>query len=442
MAQVFSISKKTGRPFGVAVIMAILVAMISFTSATILALRIRHDLATADLGAQQASRRMAVKGAVNHLLSMLRRGEGTEYVSSSPLSVTIGGVEDVKVWTEPDAIFPDISHIRAELGGISFTKSVKAEPVRDSKVFFESNNQIFSQEPGDLTWNSIPSPPSIVYDMFGQPQTLLLHPAGLGEIQDLEASHDGKVLATVFTSNGGNSLQGVHLWDDESQTWSTLPPIQGFYYDTYGLQFRSTYEAAQIDGMSEGKIYSLTSGGLAVYDTNQQQWSHYPPPAIGERGHFSSAGGGKLAVDMTQNANRWVSVFKNGSWSTLSLPPNSSLTPRGINRDGDVYGTQQDAVTQKWTTKVYSNGTWQSVAPPPQLDGLELRAVDAAGGLVFNDGTKDLIVWNEGDSTVDSSTVPPSTTLYGSQGSEGRQLAGGGKEVIGALPELKVVSSF
>lgn len=435
--------------FGVAVLIAILVSLMAFTASSVIALQLRHDMRTAQLGAKQVSRRIAVKGAVNHLLSMLRRGEGTEYDSESPLILSIGDVEEISVWTVPDPIFPDITHIQAEAGGISFTKTVVNQLVRDSKEYFEDNNVVYSKKPEDSSWNTLPTPPTTAYNILGQNVTIELHPVGSAEISDIEASEDGQLVVTVFQPDPSTGFQGVHVWDDDAQTWTTLPPLQSFSFGPGGLEPGSSYQTYQVDGMTEGKIYSVTSGGLAVYDLDEGQWNFFTTPSTGYREKFAAAGGGKLAIAMKDpfSSNRWLNVFEDGSWSNLPIGPASQLahlelTPRGINADGEIYGTKYDPNTLSWRTQVFKDGSWQMVNTPPEVSGLELRDVDAAGALVFSNGNSSLQVWSQKQDTVELMSAPAGAQILGSAGFEGRPVAGGGAPVQGAPPELKVVSSF
>jgi hypothetical protein len=431
------------------VILAILIALMAFTGATIIALQVQHDMQTAQLGAKQAARRMAVKGAVNHLLSMLRRGVGTEYDEESPLKLTVGPVEDISVWTVPDSIFPDVRHIRAEFSGITFTKTVVARPVRDSKEFFEHNNNLFSRTPGDPNWTSLPSPPTTGYNFLGQSVTIDLPPVGTAEISDIEAGEDGQLVATVYQPDPSGGFQGVHVWNDDTQAWSTLPPLPTFSFGISGLELGTTFDPYQVDGITEQKIYSVTSGGLAIYDLDQQQWNYHSLPSLGHREKFSATGGGKLVVAMKDSftSNRWLNVFDDGSWSNIPIGsgsqlPHLELTPRGVNSDGEVFGAKYDSGTSSWLTQFYGNGQWQTMSVPNQVSGLELRDVDASGALVYSDGTTDLAVWNEKENTVEVLDVPAGTSIYPTNVTEGRQVAGGGNNVDGVPPELKVVSSF
>ncbi len=425
------------------IILAIFVAMFAFTSATIIALRVRQDLSTSKLGAERATQRLAVKGAVNHLLSMLRRGEGAQYVSGSPLKVTVGEVRDIAVWSEPDSGLSGVTHIRAERGGIESSKTVVDDPVRDSKIFFHADQKIYSRQPGDSSWSTLPAPPTVLYDVAGQAHTAQLHPLGNASVNDAEASQEGDLVVATSDVSGSDDHYAVHHWDDTSQVWLTLPPVPSFQFVGGTLQINPSYQPVSADGVSEGVVYSMTGGGLATYDLSQQQWSYFPYPALGERGRFATAGGGRFVTEMQDSVSqsRWLGVFEDGAWSRVDLA-DQEFSLRGVNTDGDILGAVFDPLTQDWTTQIYSGGSWHSPSLPAAIQGQELRAVDASGGLLFSGGATMATLWNEEDGSLSDFTLPSGTTLRPSNASEARQLAGGGKEVVGALPGLKVVSTY
>lgn len=417
-------------------LMAIFVAMLAFACATVVALRARHDLQLSRLGARKVQRQLAVQGAVNHLLSMLRRGQGTEFTQATPLVLNLGQVQAVKVWSFQDPSVPDVLHIQAEhLGSVS-TKSLVVKPPRESVVYFEDNNQLYSREPAALGWTQLPPHPPTVFDQTGASGNL---PGG--EVQDIQANHDGKLLVEVYegpnlTRQDQSGLTGwqqaVSIFDSESQTWTTVPPLPDFRFSGGTLQLETDFQPIMLDGATDDQVYSLTTGGLAIFDLNTGSWSYQTRPA-GEKGRFAAAGGDQFVVQMGHqpSGSYWLSKYEAGNWSVISVP-DEHLIPRGIDEEGKLYADHNGA------TKVWDGENWQTLSPPPQLAGYTLRAVDAEGALVFGTPSGQVARWDL-DTQVEEYMIPSGTDLYYS---DWRQLGGGGQITPGALPGLEVVSSY
>jgi hypothetical protein len=266
-------------------------------------------------------------------------------------------------------------------------------------------------------------------------------PGGSGQIFDVETNENGQMVVLVVDTVPGSSLGAAHLWDNGSQTWTTLPPLPDFTCDNNGPSLATTFQLPKTSGFSEDKIYSLCPGGLAVYSTTSDAWEYHPPPSTaGQPGLFATAGGGKFA-QLMENANdpvspAWISVFENGGWSNVSLP-DPSLTPLGITPEGDLCAAYR-LYGQPTTTHMFTSGSWQTAGTPTALDGMRLEAVDGEGNLIYSGPGLDLKVWEPKSGSVESTTLPSGFTLT-HQGS--RLLAGGGQPT-GGQSGLEVVSSY
>ena len=410
-----------------AIIIAIFIAMVAFTTSAIIATREQQNLQVTRLGSKNVQRRTAVRGAANHLLSMLRRGEGENYTKTSPLILDIGEVKSIEVWSFLDPNHPDVRHVQAANGGILSSTALGIVAPRSSEVFIKQNQSLYSREANELAWSPVPAPPQIVYDASGA--SLSLPNIHLG---DILSNDDGKLVVETISATLNRSA--IHIWDSETQSWSTVPPLPSFSFTNGQVQVGTSFQPANVTGLDDDKIYTLVSDGLATFDLENQTWDFQslvvPHRSQGQVSHGADEGLFWVGESDPQTGQAWLTTVEDGVRSQLPVP-DEYLAPVG--KLDDVLYASLGEDTLKWT-----GGSWVTVPTPAELDGYRLEDIDAEGKFVYSKPGS-LARWTLGGAQLAEEYSTP-----GGAGSfvPARSIAGGGSKIPGASPLLEVVTSY